>query len=411
VLDRVRGPRPQIELDPQIRLMLAISPQPCSLYNADARPELPSDLIPICALRFGEQVQQDAVESIHALQDAGVRVKLFVPGDPESAQAAAARLYPDHVEERPLEVLSGADLSEMGEEHLARSVSEAAVFSLAASEQEAELVRVLRRGGEHVAVLGDAVDDVPVMRQADLRLAFRSSSQVVLGASGLVLMHDALQALPRVVRRGRRAVNNLLDTLTLNLAQIVHVLVLELLVLTVRQGVLFYHPVHGGVIVAFAIVLPGLPMFLLSAERAVPRSSIVPRLARLVLPAGLTRVAAVIILDDVLARAGIDMLYRRNAVTLLLILTGLVLYVHLQPALFIKGAGRFKWGYVRVAVVVLLLYFGLVSIDLAQEFLHLRFLSRQAYGIVGLVAVLWTVGVHALWRIRALNPYLVGTND
>jgi magnesium-transporting ATPase (P-type) len=411
VLDRLRGPDPQVELDPQIRLLLAYSPQPRSLFNARARPELPSDLIPICALRFGEQIQQDAVESIHALQEAGVQVKLFVPGDPESALAAAARLDLDQREDRPLNVPSGAELSEMDEDRLARSVSEATVFSLDAPDQEAELVRALRRGGGHVAVLGDAVDDVPVLRQADLRMSFRSSSQVVLAASGLVLMRDALQALPRVVQRGRRNVNNVLNVLVLNLAQIVHLLVLELLVLTVRQGVLFYHPVHGGVIAAFSIVLPGLTLSFWSAERAVPPSSIVPRLARFVLPAGLTRVLAVIALDYLLARAGVDIVHRRNAVTLLLILTGLILYVHLQPALFIKGVGPFKWRYVGGAVVVLGLYFVVVSIPLAQKFLYLRFLPREDYVTVGLVAVLWALGVHALWRIQRLNPYLGGTSD
>jgi cation-transporting ATPase E len=299
----------------------------------------------------------------------------------------------------------------MDEEHLTRSASEATVFALDAPGQEVDLVRALRRGGGHVAVLGDAVDDVLVMRQADLRMSFKSSSPVVLAASGLVLMRDALQALPRVVRRGRRNVNSVLNVLILNLAQIVHLLVLELLVLTVRQGVLFYHPIHGGVIAAFTIVLPGLTLSFWSAKRAVPGSSMVPRLARFVLPAGLTRVVAVIALDLMLAGAGMDIVHRRNAVTLLLILTGLVLYVHLQPALFIKGAGRFKWRYVGAVVVLLGLYYVLVSIPLAQKFLYLRFLPREDYVTVSLVALLWTLGVHALWRIQRLNPYLGGTSD
>jgi magnesium-transporting ATPase (P-type) len=312
------------------------------------------------------------------------------------------------VEDRPFKVLSSAELSDMGEEELIRAVSEETVFALDRPAQEAELVRALRRGGGHVAVLGDAVDDVPVMRQADLRMAFRSSSQVALGASGLVLMRDVLQSLPRVVQRGRQVVNSLLNVLILNLAQIVHLLILELLVLTVRQGLLFYHPTHGGVIAAFTVVLPGLTLPFWSAKRAVPQASIVPRLARFVLPAGLTRVVAVLALDYVLTRAGIDPLYRRNAVTMLLILTGLILYVYLQPALFIKGAGRFQWRYVVAVVVLLALYFVLVSIPLAQEFLYLRFLPRKDYVTVSLVAVLWTLGVHALWRIRRLNPYQVG---
>ena len=42
---------------------------------------------------------------------------------------------------------------------------------------------------------------------------------------------------------------------------------------------------------------------------------------------------------------------------------------------------------------------------LAQEFPCLRFLLRRDRWTVGLVAVLWALGLHVLWRVRKLNPY------
>jgi hypothetical protein len=79
-----------------------------------------------------------------------------------------------------------------------------------------------------------------------------------------------------------------------------------------------------------------------------------------------------------------------------------------QPALFVRGIDRYRPGYVRTTIVVLLLYFTLTSIDWAQELMHLRFLPGGVYGVVSLVAVVWALGMHALWQIRKPNPYLDG---
>jgi magnesium-transporting ATPase (P-type) len=399
------------EPDRRHRLLFAYSSRTQTLFSAGARPELPSGLVPICELRFADQVQPDALETLRAVAAEDVQVKLLAPEAPDLALTAMAQISAHPRAETSPVALSGDALAAMGAAQRARAAREFSVFGPISVEQGAELVRALREDGEEVTMVGDAVDDVPAMRQASVGVAFRSSSRAVLGAAGVVLLDEAPRALPKLLQRVRRIVNNVLGSLKLNLAQILHVLLLELLILASTRDDFFYHPTHGGVIAAFAVILPGLALSFWPPAIPVPRRSLVPQLVRFILPAGLLRVAMVLALDALLVRTDLDVLHRQNAVTLALIATGLILCVYLQPPRSDASGTvllRRNWRSVVLVVVLFGLYLVFVSLDLVQMLLHLRHLPRaQDYALVALVVVVWDGLLRLLWRIPGLNPYLL----
>jgi magnesium-transporting ATPase (P-type) len=396
------------EPDGRYHLLFAYSPQAQPLYSAGAHPELPSALVPICRLHFDDHVQPEALQTLRAVAREGVRVKLLAPEVPELALTAVDQISIGEREDAFPVAVSGLDLAAMDVAWRAEAAHKSAVFGPISVEQGAELVRLLRED-EEVAMVGDAIDDVPAMRQASVGLAFKSSARAVLGAASVVLLDETPHALPRLLRRVRQIVNNVLASLKLNLAQILHVLLLELLILASVRSDFYYRPTHGGVIAAFAVILPGLALSFWPPATAVPRKSLVPQLVRFVVPAGLLRVVMVLVLDALLARTGLDVLHRQNAVTLALIVTGLILCVYVQPPrLDVSGATllRRDWRSVVLVLVLLALYLVFVSLDLVQLLLHLRHLPRaQDYAIVVLVVIVWDGLLHMLWRIPRLNPY------
>jgi magnesium-transporting ATPase (P-type) len=402
-------PQPEAEADPRLALVFAYSPDPRPLFTENAWPALPSDLFPICTLRFDQQAHPETLEVLRAAMEENIRIKLFSPNNPELAVAAIQQVVPDDELERELCVASGAELAAMDANHLVQSVREASVFGPISADQQAELVRVLREDGEEVAMVGDAMDDVPAMRQANVSMAFRTSGRAVLGGAGIVILDETPRVLLQVVGRARLSINSLLNSLKLNLTQIVYVLLLQLIIMWNRRADFFYHPSHGGIIAAFAVILPGLVLPFWSVRKLVPRASLVPRLVRFVLPAGLTLVAAVLALDYVFTQAGTEVLVRQNAVTLAMVAMGLILFVYLQPPLPRSSGRAFlgrDWRFVLVALAMGVLYLLFMSIPLMQRLLHLTFLPRtQDYVIVALVVVVWAEILRLLWRIPGLDPY------
>jgi hypothetical protein len=222
-------------------------------------------------------------------------------------------------------------------------------------------------------------------------------------------------------------VNSLLNSLKLNLTQVLYVLILQVIVMAQRRADFYYHPSHGGVITAVALILPGLALPFWSAMKRVPRASLVPRLVRFVLPAGLTRAAAVLVLDHLMAQRGSETLNSQNAVMLAMIAMGLILFVWLQPPVpkpttgdeplaSLRTADRLRppprpllgrdRRFIFLALILAVLFAGFMSIPLMQRLISLRFLvSPQDYLVVAAVVLAWAVLLRLLWLIPALNPY------
>ena len=72
-----------------------------------------------------------------------------------------------------------------------------------------ERVRALTSQGEFVAMVGDGINDAPVLGGAGVSIAMSRGSALALASSDLVLVGDSLQALPAafaVARRARRVI-------------------------------------------------------------------------------------------------------------------------------------------------------------------------------------------------------------
>jgi hypothetical protein len=420
-------PEPEPEPDNRLALVLAYSPIPQPLFGANAVPQLPAGVTPICTLRFDEQSHPESADVLRAAVADNIQIKLFASEVPEWALAAVQMLRAETGVEAPPRARPGVELAAMDESELARTVRREAIFAPLSAEQRAHLVRALRQTGEEVAMVGDDMEDVPAMRQAHTSIAFRTSGRAVLGSAGIMLLHETPRVLLDVVGRARLSINSLLNSLKLNLTQISYVFVLQLIVMGLRRADFFYHSSHGGVIAVVAVVLPGLVLPFWSAMKLVPRASLVPRLMRFVLPAGLTRATAVMVLDYLMAQRGSETLNSQNAVMLATIAIGLILFVWLQPPVprptaqddplaSLRTADRLRpparplFGrdrrFVFVALGLAVAFAAFMSIPLMQRLLSLRFLSSpQDYLVVALVVLVWAGVLRLLWLIPALNPY------
>ncbi|MCP5228682.1 heavy metal translocating P-type ATPase [Accumulibacter sp.] len=141
--------------------------------------------------RIGDEARPEAAATVAALQSMGRQVVLL------SGDAAAAA------------------------ERLARALAIDEVVAGASPQAKHDFVRQLQAGGAVVAMIGDGINDAPVLAQAQVSVAMGGGSQLARTQADLVLLSENLSHLLRgvVVARGTLAVirQNLLWSLVYNL--------------------------------------------------------------------------------------------------------------------------------------------------------------------------------------------------
>jgi len=130
---------------------------------------------PRAVFRFDERVRDDAAAGVRALQASGVRVTLLSGDTPERARRLGAAL--------------GADASLGG----------------LLPERKLAAVGAAQRRGEIVAMLGDGINDAPVLAQADVSLAMGEGAFVARAGADGVLLSSRLQDVVAARALARRA--------------------------------------------------------------------------------------------------------------------------------------------------------------------------------------------------------------
>ncbi len=148
---------------------------------------------PVAAFELSDEVRSDAAGAVRALQALQVQPEMLSGDAPERCAALAAQL------EIP---------------YLARQTPESKLARL----------RELRASGVRVLMLGDGVNDVPVLAGADVSAAVVEASDLVKSKADVLLLGRGIAPLAELVRTARRTVRitrqNLLWALAYNLVAI-----------------------------------------------------------------------------------------------------------------------------------------------------------------------------------------------
>jgi Cu+-exporting ATPase len=98
---------------------------------------------------------------------------------------------------------------------IARQVGIAAenVFAEVRPEQKAEFVKQLQTRGEHVAFVGDGINDAPALTQADLGIAVSRASDVAREAADIILLKSEIEAVPEALGLARATLRTIKQNL------------------------------------------------------------------------------------------------------------------------------------------------------------------------------------------------------
>ncbi|BCB26123.1 ATPase [Sulfurimicrobium lacus] len=150
----------------------------------------------------------EAVSAIKACHRAGIAVKMITGDHAITASAIAHAIALN--DGRPIAVLSGRELENIGDAELIRVACDTQVFARVEPEQKLRLVKALQAGGQVVAMTGDGVNDAPALKQADIGVAMGiTGTEVAKEAAAMVLTDDNFASIEAAVEEGRGVFDNL----------------------------------------------------------------------------------------------------------------------------------------------------------------------------------------------------------
>ncbi len=154
--------------------------------------------------------REEVKEAIKKCRNAGIRI-IMVTGDHlVTAKAIARELGLENYNEG----LTGQEIDRMSEEELYNAVKKCNIFARIEPRHKFQIVQLLQKQGEVVAMTGDGVNDAPALATADIGVAMgRAGTDAAKEASGMVISDDNFATIVDAVEEGRGITANMRKTI------------------------------------------------------------------------------------------------------------------------------------------------------------------------------------------------------
>jgi magnesium-transporting ATPase (P-type) len=200
--------------------MVAAAFKPANGEQTLTHDDLKQGLIFLGIAGMMDPPRPEAIDAIHACQQAGIRVKMITGDHPQTAMSIGQMLGITN----SAQAVTGYQLENMDDNALANAAVEYDIFARTSPEHKLRLVKALQDSGEIVGMTGDGVNDAPALRQADVGIAMGiKGTEVTKEAADMVLTDDNFATIASAVKEGRRVYDNLKKTILFimptNLAQ------------------------------------------------------------------------------------------------------------------------------------------------------------------------------------------------
>jgi Mg2+-importing ATPase len=137
-------------------------------------------------LLFFDPPKPDVLETIHALAEMGVALKI-ITGDNRLVARHTAEAVGLHVSG----MVSGAELNALGDEALIRAAEQTNLFVEVDPNQKERIILALQKMGHVVGYMGDGINDAPALHTADVGISVDQAVDVAKEAADFVLLeHD-----------------------------------------------------------------------------------------------------------------------------------------------------------------------------------------------------------------------------
>ena len=217
--------------------------------------ELPCSMELIGIFLIEDVLRKEATKTINFFEKNDVDVKI-ISGDSAHTVSKIARKLGLSFWDNCIDTVN------LTEQELKDAALKYKIFGRVTPQGKKILVSSLQQNKHIVAMTGDGVNDVLALKQSDCAIAVASGSEAARNVSELVLLDSNFSSIPKIVKEGRRTINNIERSASLFITKTLYALLLLILFMFVDKSYPFI-PIQLTLTSAFTI---GIPAFILALE-------------------------------------------------------------------------------------------------------------------------------------------------
>lgn len=156
---------------------------------------------------LSDQIREDIQDTLDALRNENIKLKVISGDNIETVKAIA-----QEAGMKITQAYEGDELNAMSDSEFSRAVREGNVFARVEPNTKRHIVAALQGQREYVAMVGDGVNDVPALKQAELAIVMNDGTQMSKDVADIVLLNNAMSTLPTAFSEGREITQTILGT-------------------------------------------------------------------------------------------------------------------------------------------------------------------------------------------------------
>ena len=213
---------------------------------------------PFALILISDCIRTDAKSTFQYFASQGVDVKVLSGDNPATVANIAKEAGLSNADN----YLDASTLPEKLEDY-PKDICRYTIFGRIKPEQKQKLIKAFQQQGNTVAMIGDGVNDVLAIKDADCGIAMAEGSDAAKQAAHIVLMDKGFASMKDIVKEGRTIIANIERVSSLYLTKTIYSTLLSLIFILLHKEYPF-EPMHLSLISASAI---GIPSFFLALEK------------------------------------------------------------------------------------------------------------------------------------------------
>ena len=192
----------------------------------------------IGVIGFIDPARSDVKDTISVYNNAGIKVVMMTGDHPGTAGKIAREIGLMEEGDEKGQLIHSREIDRLlkGDQRQRNRLIHTKVFARVTPKEKLQLVKFFQKNNNTIGMLGDGVNDVPALRQADIGIAMGiRGTEVAREAADIILKNDRFTAMELAIRQGRLIFEHIRQfvvyLLSCNLAEIISVGVAAILVL------------------------------------------------------------------------------------------------------------------------------------------------------------------------------------
>jgi len=214
---------------------------------------------PYCIISISDTARDDVMEAINLFRNNGIELKILSGDSPEAIQAVLKDIGWE-VEEK--DFITGNEFENIPDNIIGQTIKNKTVFARLKPDHKLRIIKSLRKQKFYTAMIGDGVNDLPAIKEADMGIAMEEGSAITKEIADMVLLKNKFSLLPSIFDEGNKIVNSVNSVSKLFLTK--NFMVIYLIIFSLMF--LLHFPLTPRRVSLLNIFAIGIPAFLFTLK-------------------------------------------------------------------------------------------------------------------------------------------------